>query len=335
MLASLDKLAALPDATQVYCGHEYTTSNLRFARAVEPGSAVLVEREKRAQAKRAQGLPTLPSMISEERLTNPFLRVREPAVRAAHRAHAGRALDSAVIGVRRAARLEEQLLISRRVLTRPLAPSCVATYHRGTLPVTEPIAAAAARGRDGVHLRARARVLLHGSAAIRRSRSRWRRRRSGRRRRLYLSWTSPVEPAPVFFRAGSDNPDRCRRRDRCRSSSNTETSGSASAQGFAVARSRIAGGQVGRKLVRRAPGLRGADGRSQPALPLLHRRRGPEAWHAHRSGAAAHDRERVQPDGVFEQPRVGHLAVHPVDREGFRPRADLVARRAPRRRRGD
>jgi len=96
MLASLDKLAALPDVTQVYCGHEYTTSNLRFARAVEPESDALVEREKRAQAKRAQGLPTLPSMISEERLTNPFLRVREPAVRAAIERHAGRALDSAV-----------------------------------------------------------------------------------------------------------------------------------------------------------------------------------------------------------------------------------------------
>lgn len=96
MLASLDKLAALPPATEVYCGHEYTLSNLRFAAAVEPGSVAVQQRRDREQAKRTDGLPTLPSMISEELITNPFLRVREPVVRAAVERHAGRALDSAV-----------------------------------------------------------------------------------------------------------------------------------------------------------------------------------------------------------------------------------------------
>ena len=96
MLASLDKLAVLPDATLVYCGHEYTVSNLRFAIAVEPESAALQQRLVREQAKRAKGLPTLPAMIAEERTTNPFLRARETTVRVAAERHAGRALDSPV-----------------------------------------------------------------------------------------------------------------------------------------------------------------------------------------------------------------------------------------------
>ena len=96
MLASLDKLAALPEATQVYCGHEYTVSNLRFALAVEPASAALHQRIAREQAKRAKGLPTLPAMIAEERTTNPFLRARDATVRGAAERHAGRSLDSPV-----------------------------------------------------------------------------------------------------------------------------------------------------------------------------------------------------------------------------------------------
>jgi len=80
MLASLQKLAALPDATKVYCGHEYTLANIRFARAVEPGNALLAAREARAQALRDAGKPTLPSTLGEERATNPFLRCAEPAV---------------------------------------------------------------------------------------------------------------------------------------------------------------------------------------------------------------------------------------------------------------
>jgi hydroxyacylglutathione hydrolase len=80
MVASLAKLAALPDATQVYCGHEYTLANIKFARAVEPGNAELAAREARAQKLRDAGLPTLPSTLGEERATNPFLRCVEPAV---------------------------------------------------------------------------------------------------------------------------------------------------------------------------------------------------------------------------------------------------------------
>jgi hydroxyacylglutathione hydrolase len=80
MVASLGKLAALPDATRVYCGHEYTLANIKFARAVEPGNEALAAREQRAQALRAAGKPTLPSTLGEERATNPFLRCAEPAV---------------------------------------------------------------------------------------------------------------------------------------------------------------------------------------------------------------------------------------------------------------
>jgi len=80
MLVSLQKLAALPDATRVYCGHEYTLANIRFARAVDPHNPVLAAREARARALRDAGKPTLPSTLGEERDTNPFLRCAEPAV---------------------------------------------------------------------------------------------------------------------------------------------------------------------------------------------------------------------------------------------------------------
>jgi len=80
MLASLSKLAALPDETKVYCGHEYTLANIKFARAVDPGNAALAAREERATALRAAGKPTLPSTLGEERATNPFLRCGEPVV---------------------------------------------------------------------------------------------------------------------------------------------------------------------------------------------------------------------------------------------------------------
>ena len=80
MLASLSKLAALPDATKVYCGHEYTLANIKFARAVDPDNRLLAAREERATALRAAGRPTLPSTLGEERATNPFLRCAEPVV---------------------------------------------------------------------------------------------------------------------------------------------------------------------------------------------------------------------------------------------------------------
>jgi hydroxyacylglutathione hydrolase len=80
MLHSLTKLAALPDETKIYCGHEYTLANIKFARAVDPGNAALAAREERAKLLRAAGRPTLPSTLGEERATNPFLRCAEPVV---------------------------------------------------------------------------------------------------------------------------------------------------------------------------------------------------------------------------------------------------------------
>lgn len=74
------KLGALPDGTRVYCGHEYTLSNLRFAASLEPDNEAIAKKLAWAQAARAQGQPTLPSTLGEERLTNPFLRVTEKDV---------------------------------------------------------------------------------------------------------------------------------------------------------------------------------------------------------------------------------------------------------------
>jgi hydroxyacylglutathione hydrolase len=80
MLHSLTQLAALPDETRVYCGHEYTLANIRFARAVDPDNAALAAREESARRLREAGRPTLPSTLGEERATNPFLRCAEPVV---------------------------------------------------------------------------------------------------------------------------------------------------------------------------------------------------------------------------------------------------------------
>ena len=80
MLASLDRIAALPDETRVCCAHEYTLSNLRFALAVEPGNPDIAGHLEHCTGLRRQGLPTLPSRLGLERLINPFLRSREPAV---------------------------------------------------------------------------------------------------------------------------------------------------------------------------------------------------------------------------------------------------------------
>jgi hydroxyacylglutathione hydrolase len=87
MLHSLDKLAALPGETRVCCTHEYTLSNLKFARAVEPGNAELIHYTGRCEALRRQDLPTLPSTVALEKQVNPFLRTRLPGVVQAARAH--------------------------------------------------------------------------------------------------------------------------------------------------------------------------------------------------------------------------------------------------------
>lgn len=80
MQASLDKLAALPDDTRVYCGHEYTVANCHFALEVEPDNEELRARTREAEALRAEGRVTLPSTLERERAVNPFLRTREPTV---------------------------------------------------------------------------------------------------------------------------------------------------------------------------------------------------------------------------------------------------------------
>jgi hydroxyacylglutathione hydrolase len=82
MQASLKKLMALPDETKVYCGHEYTESNLRFAMTLEPKNHKLVSRLERVQALRARGLSTVPSTIEEEKHTNPFLRWESKEIQA-------------------------------------------------------------------------------------------------------------------------------------------------------------------------------------------------------------------------------------------------------------
>ena len=76
------KLGKLPPATRVYCGHEYTLSNLRFAASVEPENAAVAAKLAEATATRERGEPTVPSTIGEELAVNPFLRCGEPTVRA-------------------------------------------------------------------------------------------------------------------------------------------------------------------------------------------------------------------------------------------------------------
>jgi hydroxyacylglutathione hydrolase len=83
MYHSLMKLAALPGETQVYCGHEYTLSNARFALTVDPDNNLLAERAAEVEEMRKQGKPTLPTTIALETATNPFLRAEDPAVQKA------------------------------------------------------------------------------------------------------------------------------------------------------------------------------------------------------------------------------------------------------------
>ncbi|WP_341705287.1 hydroxyacylglutathione hydrolase [Ferrovibrio sp.] len=82
MWASLQTFLALPDDTRVYCAHEYTESNARFAVTVEPGNAALTRRYDEVRALRAAGRPTVPSTLGEERATNPFLRPDSQNLRA-------------------------------------------------------------------------------------------------------------------------------------------------------------------------------------------------------------------------------------------------------------
>ena len=94
MVASLAKLSALPGATKVYCAHEYTMANLRFAAAVEPDNQALQLRLVSEAGKRADNVPTVPSTIELEQATNPFLRATMPGIVASLEA-AGRARPGA------------------------------------------------------------------------------------------------------------------------------------------------------------------------------------------------------------------------------------------------
>ena len=80
MWQSLMKLRALPDDSQVYCGHEYTEANIRFALTIEPDNAALKARAEEAKRQRAAGKPTVPSQLGEEKRANVFLRADLPEV---------------------------------------------------------------------------------------------------------------------------------------------------------------------------------------------------------------------------------------------------------------
>lgn len=96
MFTSLSRLAALPDDTRVYCAHEYTLSNIGFARSVEPGNPVLLRREIEDRALRDADRPTVPTTIGREKATNPFLRVLEPEVAASADRYRGVPADGPV-----------------------------------------------------------------------------------------------------------------------------------------------------------------------------------------------------------------------------------------------
>ncbi|MFH0907913.1 MAG: hydroxyacylglutathione hydrolase [bacterium] len=81
MWSSLQKLAALPDTTRFFCGHEYAVDNLRFAAQMEPGNADIQARLASAVASRQEGMPTVPSTIGLEKKTNPFLRLHSAELR--------------------------------------------------------------------------------------------------------------------------------------------------------------------------------------------------------------------------------------------------------------
>jgi hydroxyacylglutathione hydrolase len=94
MAASLKKLAALPMDTQVYCAHEYTLSNLRFAQVIEPNNEDLADHLRHCLELRRAGRPTVPSSIGLELRINPFLRTCAETVKCTAEQHAGRTLDS-------------------------------------------------------------------------------------------------------------------------------------------------------------------------------------------------------------------------------------------------
>jgi hydroxyacylglutathione hydrolase len=96
MYTTLQKIASLPDETRIYCAHEYTLDNLRFAATVEPGNQQIAERFHQVSELRKQHLPSLPSVLSIEKETNPFLRCDSPELIANVEKYAGQKLNKPV-----------------------------------------------------------------------------------------------------------------------------------------------------------------------------------------------------------------------------------------------
>ena len=96
MFQSLEKLAHLPDSTEVYCTHEYTLSNIKFARALEPNNSALADYEHLINFKMSNQQISLPTSIGFEKSVNPFLRCNEPTVIQAAQAKTHETLSNAV-----------------------------------------------------------------------------------------------------------------------------------------------------------------------------------------------------------------------------------------------
>ncbi len=90
MYLSLEKIAALPDETEVYCAHEYTLANLSFAAIAEPDNPAIATQRERVEALRRQGLPSVPTTLAEEKTFNPFLHYHDQGLRAAAERFAAR-----------------------------------------------------------------------------------------------------------------------------------------------------------------------------------------------------------------------------------------------------
>jgi hydroxyacylglutathione hydrolase len=107
MVASLARLTGLPAETRIYCGHEYTEKNLRFALTLEPRNAELTSKYARVKAQTERGEPTVPTTVAEELATNPFLRSESPELRQAVRKQFPDCRDDAVDVFSRTRRLKD------------------------------------------------------------------------------------------------------------------------------------------------------------------------------------------------------------------------------------
>ncbi len=96
LFTSLNRLRALPEETAIYCAHEYTAANLRFAAVIEPDNADIRHHQDVVRELRVRHLPTLPSTLGLELRINPFLRTHLPSVRLVAEQHAGRKLETAL-----------------------------------------------------------------------------------------------------------------------------------------------------------------------------------------------------------------------------------------------